>query len=105
MLRTLGGYCESAVQLSSNAQIQAKLARTFLSTLASDISLFPFAVIIETNKSTERIFPAVPDVENPEFFRRMDLLVKYNAQVRNWDSGRGRWGVMWCKDRVQMGAT
>lgn len=38
-------------------------------------------MIIETNKSTERIFPAVPDVENPEFFRRMDLLIKYNQKI------------------------
>lgn len=42
---------------------------------------FPPAVIIETNKSTERIFPAVPDVESPEFFTRMDKLVKYNEQL------------------------
>jgi hypothetical protein len=47
------------------------------------VSLPVRTVIIETNKSTERVFPAVPDVENPEFFRRMDLLVKYNEQVVN----------------------
>jgi len=38
-------------------------------------------VIIETNKSTERLFPAVPDVESPEFFRRMDKLVEYNQKL------------------------
>jgi magnesium-protoporphyrin IX monomethyl ester (oxidative) cyclase len=39
-------------------------------------------VIIETNKTTERIFPAVPDVEHPEFFNKMDELVKLNEKVR-----------------------
>ncbi|KAG2452514.1 hypothetical protein HYH02_002753 [Chlamydomonas schloesseri] len=53
----------------------------FYSSLGLNTTQFNQHVIIETNKSTERIFPAVPDVENPEFFRRMDLLVKYNAQL------------------------
>jgi magnesium-protoporphyrin IX monomethyl ester (oxidative) cyclase len=44
-------------------------------------------VIIETNKTTERIFPAVPDVEHPEFFNKMDELVKLNNMVRE---GGGR---------------
>lgn len=38
-------------------------------------------VILETNKTTERIFPAVPDVESPEFFQRMDKLVELSSQV------------------------
>lgn len=38
-------------------------------------------VIIETNKTTERIFPAVPDVEHPDFFKRMDKLVELNTKV------------------------
>ncbi len=38
-------------------------------------------------RSTERVFPQVPDVESPEFFRRMDLLVQYNQQLV--DIGRG----------------
>jgi magnesium-protoporphyrin IX monomethyl ester (oxidative) cyclase len=38
-------------------------------------------VIIETNKSTERLFPAVPDVEHPDFFRRMDHLVELNEKL------------------------
>lgn len=39
-------------------------------------------MIIETNKTTERIFPAVPDVEHPQFFDKMDKLVKLNNKVR-----------------------
>lgn len=38
-------------------------------------------VIIETNKTTERIFPAVPDVEHPDFFKKMDYLVELNGKV------------------------
>ena len=38
-------------------------------------------MIIETNKSTERLFPAVPDAENPDFFVRMDRLVDYNEKL------------------------
>jgi len=38
-------------------------------------------VIIETNKTTARIFPAVPDCENPEFFKIMDELVGLNTTL------------------------
>lgn len=38
-------------------------------------------VIIETNKSTERCFPQVPDVENPEFFPLMDRLIELNTKL------------------------
>ena len=39
------------------------------------------AVIIETNKSTERLFPVVPDVEDPSFFKLMDELVEVNQKM------------------------
>lgn len=48
----------------------------------SPLSQFNQHVIIETNKTTERIFPAVPDVEHPEFFVKMDKLVQLNNKVR-----------------------
>ncbi|GAX74025.1 hypothetical protein CEUSTIGMA_g1475.t1 [Chlamydomonas eustigma] len=38
-------------------------------------------VIIETNKSTARIFPEVPDVENPAFFKQLDKMVVYNSKI------------------------
>lgn len=53
----------------------------FYESLGLNTTQFNQHVIIETNKSTERIFPAVPDVESPEFFTRMDKLVKYNEQL------------------------
>lgn len=53
----------------------------FYGSLGLDTTVFNQHVIIETNKSAARVFPAVPDVENPEFFKKMDLLVKYNGQL------------------------
>ena len=38
-------------------------------------------VIIETNKTTARIFPQVPDCENALFWERMERLVVLNQQL------------------------
>ncbi|KIZ05236.1 magnesium-protoporphyrin IX monomethylester (oxidative) cyclase [Monoraphidium neglectum] len=53
----------------------------FYESIGMNTKLFNQHVIIETNKSTERLFPAVPDVESPEFFMRMDRLVEYNSKL------------------------
>ncbi|EYU20842.1 hypothetical protein ABFS82_11G017600 [Erythranthe guttata] len=42
---------------------------------------FDMHVIIETNRTTARIFPAVPDVEHPEFKRKLDRMVVINEQL------------------------
>ncbi|CAD6238844.1 unnamed protein product [Miscanthus lutarioriparius] len=42
---------------------------------------FDMHVIIETNRTTARIFPAVPDVENPEFKRKLDRMVVINEKI------------------------
>ncbi|KAI7997187.1 hypothetical protein LOK49_LG10G02513 [Camellia lanceoleosa] len=42
---------------------------------------FDMHVIIETNRTTARIFPAVPDVENPEFKRKLDRMVEINQKL------------------------
>ncbi|XP_031493690.1 magnesium-protoporphyrin IX monomethyl ester [oxidative] cyclase, chloroplastic-like [Nymphaea colorata] len=42
---------------------------------------FDMHVIIETNRTTARIFPAVLDVENPEFKRKLDRMVEINTQL------------------------
>lgn len=34
-----------------------------------------------SNKTTERIFPEVPEVESPEFWVKMDRLVELNTQL------------------------
>jgi len=53
----------------------------FYSSLGLNTTQFNQHVILETNKSTERIFPAVPDVNHPEFFKKLDQLVEWNEQV------------------------
>ncbi|KAK3017093.1 hypothetical protein RJ639_007667 [Escallonia herrerae] len=42
---------------------------------------FDMHVIIETNRTTARIFPAVLDVENPEFKRKLDRMVEINQKL------------------------
>uniref|UniRef100_A0A7S1SMW4 magnesium-protoporphyrin IX monomethyl ester (oxidative) cyclase n=1 Tax=Tetraselmis chuii TaxID=63592 RepID=A0A7S1SMW4_9CHLO len=50
----------------------------FYESLGMNTTEFNQHVIIETNKTTARIFPEVIDCENPEFFRRMDRMVVAN---------------------------
>lgn len=38
-------------------------------------------VIIETNKTTARLFPEVPDCEVPEFWDRMEKLIVLNKKL------------------------
>ncbi len=38
-------------------------------------------VIIETNKTTARIFPEVPDCETPEFWEHMENLIVLNRKL------------------------
>ena len=38
-------------------------------------------MIIETNNTTARIFPAVPDCETPEFWDKMERLIVLNKQL------------------------
>lgn len=47
----------------------------FYESLGMHVPTFNKHVIIETNKSTARIFPEVPDVEAPVFWERMDKYV------------------------------
>eukprot|EP00878_Enallax_costatus_P000195 GHUV01000253.1.p1 GENE.GHUV01000253.1~~GHUV01000253.1.p1 ORF type:complete len:405 (+),score=118.22 GHUV01000253.1:224-1438(+) len=53
----------------------------FYESLGLNTTQFNQHVIIETNKTTERIFPAVPDVEHPDFFKKMDKLIELNTKV------------------------
>uniref|UniRef100_A0A7S0X2Z0 Uncharacterized protein n=1 Tax=Chlamydomonas leiostraca TaxID=1034604 RepID=A0A7S0X2Z0_9CHLO len=59
----------------------------FYESLGMNTRQFNQHVIIETNKSTERLFPAVPNVETPEFWDKMNYLVDLNAQVCNIEKG------------------
>merc|ERR1711976_447574 len=58
---------------------EAKLwSRFFCLSLGMNTTEFNQHVLIETNKTTARIFPEVIDVENPLFFERMDKMVAAN---------------------------
>lgn len=48
----------------------------FYRLLGMNTTQFDRHVIVETNKTTERIFPQVPDVERPGFFDIMDDMVR-----------------------------
>lgn len=53
----------------------------FYESLGMNTTAFNQHVIVETNRTTERIFPEVPDVEHPEFFNIMDKMVETNAKI------------------------
>lgn len=55
----------------------------FYEALGLQTTQFNQHVIVETNRTTERIFPEVPDVEHPEFFNRMDRMVEANGAIVN----------------------
>lgn len=38
-------------------------------------------LFLQTNRTTARIFPAVLDVENPEFKRKLDRMVEINEKI------------------------
>jgi len=54
---------------------------TFYEGIGLDTKEFDMHVIIETNRTTARIFPAVLDVENPEFKRKLDKMVEINQKI------------------------
>jgi len=59
---------------------------SFYESIGLDTKAFNQHVIIETNRTTARIFPAVCDVESPEFFERLDRCVEMNTKLSNMGS-------------------
>lgn len=59
----------------------------FYESLGLNTRLFNQHVILETNNSTERIFPEVPDVEDPRYFPRMDALIALSEKLKSIDRG------------------
>lgn len=53
----------------------------FYESLGMKTTEFNQHVIVETNRTTERIFPEVPDVQHPDFFKRMDKMVELNSKM------------------------
>ncbi|KAM1471476.1 hypothetical protein EV1_041529 [Malus domestica] len=54
---------------------------TFYQGIGLNTKEFDMHVIIETNRTTARIFPAVLDVENSEFERKLDRMVEINQKL------------------------
>ncbi|KAK9786692.1 hypothetical protein WJX73_003154 [Symbiochloris irregularis] len=54
---------------------------SFYESLGLDTTQFNRHVIIETNKTTARIFPQVPDCEAPIFWERMENLINCNKKL------------------------
>ena len=54
---------------------------SFYELLGLNTTQFNRHVIIETNKTTARIFPEVPDTDDPAFWPRMDKLVELNEAL------------------------
>lgn len=53
----------------------------FYQALGLNTTQFNQHVIVETNKTSMRVFPACPEVESKEFWAKMDRLVELNNQV------------------------
>uniref|UniRef100_A0A7S0WI92 magnesium-protoporphyrin IX monomethyl ester (oxidative) cyclase n=1 Tax=Pyramimonas obovata TaxID=1411642 RepID=A0A7S0WI92_9CHLO len=54
---------------------------SFYESVGLNTTEFNQHVIIETNRTTSRIFPETIDVENPDFFKRLDALVVTNTKL------------------------
>ena len=53
----------------------------FYESIGLNTTQFNRHVIIETNKTTERLFPEVPDTEDPAFWEHMEALVSLNRRL------------------------
>ncbi|CAI5511479.1 unnamed protein product [Closterium sp. Naga37s-1] len=53
----------------------------FYRNLGLEVKQFDLHVIKETNRTSARIFPAVLDVDNPEFERKLDHLVRLHESI------------------------
>ncbi|CAI5481284.1 unnamed protein product [Closterium sp. Yama58-4] len=61
----------------------------FYRNLGLDVKQFDLHVIKETNRTSARIFPAVLDVDNPEFERKLDHLVRLHESIIAVDANQG----------------
>ncbi|MEM8603633.1 MAG: magnesium-protoporphyrin IX monomethyl ester (oxidative) cyclase, partial [Cyanobacteria bacterium P01_H01_bin.121] len=56
--------------------------KDFYASLGLDARDYDKHVILKTNDTAARVFPVVLDVENPEFYERLELCVRNNDQLR-----------------------
>jgi len=62
---------------------------SFYESIGLNTTEFNQHVIVETNRTTARIFPQVIDVEHPDFFKKLDALVITNTELQK-ASGIGK---------------
>jgi magnesium-protoporphyrin IX monomethyl ester (oxidative) cyclase len=62
---------------------------SFYESIGLNTTEFNQHVIVETNRTTARIFPQVIDVEHPDFFKKLDALVITNTELQK-ASGMGK---------------
>ncbi|CAI0374651.1 unnamed protein product, partial [Linum tenue] len=73
--------CVSASQVYVTMYLNDCQRSDFYEGIGLNTKEFDMHVIIETNRTTARIFPAVLDVENPEFKRKLDRMVEINQKL------------------------
>ena len=54
----------------------------FYATLGLNAREYDKYVIEKTNETSARVFPVILDVENPEFYDRLELCIKNNEKLR-----------------------
>jgi magnesium-protoporphyrin IX monomethyl ester (oxidative) cyclase len=55
--------------------------KDFYAAIGLDARDYDIYVIKKTNETAGRVFPVVLDVENPEFYQRLDVCVKNNEKL------------------------
>ncbi|CAM8877325.1 unnamed protein product [Rhodiola kirilowii] len=72
---------QCAMQVYVTMYLNDTQRTAFYEGIGLDTKEFDMHVIIETNRTTARIFPAVLDVENPEFKRKLDRMAAINEKL------------------------
>ncbi len=65
--------------------------KDFYASIGLDAREYDIHVIKKTNETAGRVFPVMLDVENPEFYERLDICVKNNeklAEIGNSNSSK-----------------
>lgn len=63
--------------------------KEFYTTIGLDTAQFDIHVIRKTNESSKKLFPIILDVENPKFFKLLDLCVLANAELISIEKDSG----------------
>lgn len=61
----------------------------FYASIGLDARSYDKYVILKTNETAGRVFPVILDVENPEFYQRLEICIQNNAKLREIDASQG----------------